>query len=135
MPAHADALNDLSSMPPVSVTMHALYAAAALPPLPLGVLSGALPHAAAASVSPPAARTATIRFPRTGRKTPSFHYTPLLRGALWRNTSAALTIGEVIADNRYHVGIQCPRTTAAQCGETSRNRLRTVTRISGGGSR
>src|SRR3954464_6600215 len=81
MPAQADALKDRSSMPPVSVTMHALYAAAALPPLlPLGVSLGASPHAAAAGGSPPAARTATIRFPVTGRKTPSFHYTPTPRG-------------------------------------------------------
>src|SRR3954453_4066830 len=82
MPAQADALKDRSSMPPVSVTMQALYAAAALPLLllPLGVSSGASPQAAAVSTSPPAARTATIRFPVAGRKTPSFHYTPTPRG-------------------------------------------------------
>src|SRR4029450_6814780 len=79
MPAQADALNERSSMPPVSVTMHAVYAAAALDPLPLGV-SGALPQAAAVSVSPPAARIPTIRFPVTGRNTPSFHCTPTPRG-------------------------------------------------------
>src|ERR1700754_1206629 len=68
-------------MPPVSVTMQALYVAAALaPPLPLGVVAGALPHAAAVSMSPPAERTATIRFPVAGRKTPSFQFTPTPRG-------------------------------------------------------
>ncbi|BFU42285.1 hypothetical protein KRMM14A1004_05220 [Krasilnikovia sp. MM14-A1004] len=81
MPAQAEALNDRSSIPPVSVTMQAWYDAAVLEP-PLGLLSGALPQAAAASVSPPAARTATIRFPRTGRKTLSFRFTPTPVGDL-----------------------------------------------------
>src|SRR5689334_19506100 len=79
MPAQAEALNDRSSMPPVSVTMHALYAAAVLAPPPLGLdAGGGLPQAAAESVSPPAARIATICFPRTGRKTPllPLHTTP-----------------------------------------------------------
>src|SRR5215468_1872035 len=61
MPAHAEALNDLSSIPPVSVTMQpvVLPAAAAVPPALVGVLGelappdGAelvlLPHAAMTS--------------------------------------------------------------------------------------
>src|SRR3954451_19328982 len=116
MPAQADALKDRSSMPPVSVTMHALYAAAALPPLlPLGVSLGASPHAAAASVSPPAARTATIRFPVTGRKTPSFHYTPTPRGE-----SQAGAYAQAMAASGDPAGLLAHRYLAATAGHTER---------------
>jgi hypothetical protein len=69
MPAQAEALNDLSSRPPWSVTIQATYFGADVVPLPVGVL-GALLQAAKAS--PPIATTAAILIPRTGRKTFSF---------------------------------------------------------------
>ena len=60
-PAQAEALNDLSSMPPVSVTMQAVYF---LPPSAALFSSGASPQAAALRTSPLAANTETIRIPR-----------------------------------------------------------------------
>src|SRR3954469_10777351 len=112
IPAQADALKDRSSMPPVSVTMQAEYAAAALEPLPLGVLSGAFPQAAAASVRPPAARAATIRFPVTGRKTPSFHYIPTPRGesqaGAYAQATAASGNPSGLLAHRYLVAIAPP---------------------------
>src|SRR5690349_23479705 len=106
MPAQAEALNDRSSMPPVSVTMHALYAAAVLAPPPLGLdAGGGLPQAAAESVSPPAARIATICFPRTGRKTPSFHCAPHLRGT----SSGSVRAGhDAVRRSRRTVGAPLP---------------------------
>src|SRR3954470_15239236 len=76
MPFHAAALKDLSSSPPWSVTMHAVYA------LPVGLAAvpvfslGFSPHAAAARVRPPTATKATNRIPRTGRKTTLLPHTP-----------------------------------------------------------
>src|SRR5262245_30557666 len=70
MPFQADALNDLSSRPPWSVTIQATYFCAVVPP-GVGVL-GALPQDAAARLRPPAATTATTLIPRAGRKTFSF---------------------------------------------------------------
>src|SRR4051794_6747521 len=72
MPFQADALNDLSSRPPWSVTMQAVYFGAALLVPPGVFVSGALPQAATNSVSPVAATAATIPIPRAGRKTFSF---------------------------------------------------------------
>jgi hypothetical protein len=71
MPCHADELNDRSSIPPVSVTMHPLKLAAAalldalLDDEPDGpdVL---LPHAAASSArAPKAAMAGTVRLTKT----------------------------------------------------------------------
>src|SRR5215475_532732 len=70
MPFHAEALNDLSSRPPWSVTMQARYALLALA-VGDGV-DGAEPQAATANVTPLAARAAAIFIPRAGRKTFSF---------------------------------------------------------------
>ncbi len=80
-PCQAEVLNDLSSIPPVSVTMQAVYFLAAVPPSLS--LFGASPHAAALSASPPTANTETIRIPRRARKTVSF---PLhtARGSRWQ---------------------------------------------------
>src|SRR5262249_14310184 len=70
MPFHAEALNDLSSRPPWSVTMQARYSLLLVAP---GVgVDGAEPHAATANVRPLAARAAAIFIPRAGRKTFSF---------------------------------------------------------------
>src|SRR5713226_1465299 len=62
-PCQEDALKDRSSMPPVSVTMHAVNAAAAGLPDPLGdapppELDLVLPQAAASSASTPSAAVA-----------------------------------------------------------------------------
>src|SRR3954463_6766 len=75
MPFQAEALNDLSSRPPWSVTMHARYFFAGLLEPDPGVV-GAVPQAAAHKVSPPAARAATILIPRAWRKTLSFPLSP-----------------------------------------------------------
>ena len=73
-------LNDLSSMPPTSVTMQALYFSAAVSVPPLASL-GASPQAATPSASPPTANTETIRIPRTERKTVSF---PMHTDSRWQ---------------------------------------------------
>src|SRR5262245_48049697 len=78
-PAHAAALKDLSSMPPVSVTMHAwiaLPAAAVL--VELGDdLDGSLPQAATASARPLVASRLRIWIPRFERKDFPLPKTPL----------------------------------------------------------
>jgi hypothetical protein len=60
MPCHDDWLNDLSSMPPVSVTMQPRNLLLADVPLELPdeLLDGELPHAAASSETAPTATTA-----------------------------------------------------------------------------
>src|SRR2546423_405047 len=71
IPAQAEALNDRSLMPPISVTMQACVAfpppGAPLAPL---LLAGGLPQAPAASTRPPTALPPTTPTPRPGRKPP-----------------------------------------------------------------
>jgi hypothetical protein len=78
-PAHAAALNDLSSMPPVSVTMHAeIFLPAAADPEEFGEdFDGALPHAATASARPLVASRLRIWIPRFERKDFPLPKTPL----------------------------------------------------------
>ncbi|GAA1821230.1 hypothetical protein GCM10009682_46690 [Luedemannella flava] len=93
MPFHAAALKDLSSRPPWSVTMQAVYALpvglAAVPPFSLGFS----PHADAARVRPPAATRAMNLIPRAGRKT---HLLPHRPGAFLRAGSISGSVTKAV---------------------------------------
>jgi len=93
-PFQADALKDRSSMPPVSVTMQAVYSVAPAPVPPFS--AGGSPHAAAvASAMPPTARIATPLIPRLVRKMISLPQVPARWRSNYRQVAVKLTDGSV----------------------------------------